>query len=128
VKPLLAGLTLTLLAHGAPSQVLYGSVVGAVTDPNGSTIPAVVVTITDPSKGFVREVRTDDAGRYSIIDLPPGAYDLHMSKPAFRSYRQTGIVIRSRHTFRPNVCFCGNGRVREGGAYKSRRTACARGE
>jgi hypothetical protein len=68
VKPLLAGLTLTLLAHNAPSQVLYGSVVGTVTDPSGSTIPAVAVTITDPSNGFVREVRADDEGHYSIID------------------------------------------------------------
>ena len=68
MKPLLAGLTLTLLAHNAPSQVLYGSVVGTVTDPSGSTIPAVAVTITDPSNGFVREVRADDEGHYSIID------------------------------------------------------------
>jgi hypothetical protein len=43
VKPLLSGLTRTLLAHNSPTQVLYGSVVGAVTDPSGSTIPAAAV-------------------------------------------------------------------------------------
>ena len=46
VKPLLASLMLVLLARNARSQVLYGSVVGAVTDPSGSAIPAVVVTMS----------------------------------------------------------------------------------
>jgi hypothetical protein len=73
MKPLLAGLMLVTLARNAGSQVIYGSVVGAVTDLSGSAIPAVAVTVTDTSNGFVRETRTDDVGRYSIIDLPPGA-------------------------------------------------------
>jgi len=80
-------------ARNATGQVLYGSVVGTVTDPAGATVSGVAVTVRQLDSGVIREGLTDDAGRYTLVNLVPGAYDLHLSKPGFRQHSQTGLAI-----------------------------------
>ena len=67
---------LSLLPGQAVAQVLYGSIVGQVTDPSGASVPNVAVTITDSSTGQSREVTSDSGGRFTISDAQPGVYVL----------------------------------------------------
>ncbi len=46
----------------ASAQVLYGSIVGTVTDQASAVVPKAVVTVKNTSTGLAREVSTDDAG------------------------------------------------------------------
>jgi outer membrane receptor protein involved in Fe transport len=75
------------------AQVLYGSVVGVLTDPSGAAVPNAAVRLTDQATGLVREGTSDGEGRYSLISLPPGTYDLAVRATAFRPTTRTGIVV-----------------------------------
>ena len=45
----------------ARAQVLYGSVVGLVTDPTGAAIPRAHVTLNSPQTNLKREIDADEA-------------------------------------------------------------------
>ena len=48
------------------AQQVFGSIVGAVTDPSGSAVNGAKVTITDVQKGTSSEVTTNESGNFSI--------------------------------------------------------------
>jgi len=60
-------------------QVLYGSLVGNVTDPQQAAVVGAVVTIKNNSTGYSLETTTDDRGVYEFGNIPPGAYDNFMA-------------------------------------------------
>jgi hypothetical protein len=80
-------------ARTASAQVLYGSIVGILTDETGAVVPKAAVTVTNTSTGLSREASTDNAGYYSIPNLPEGTYDLSVSATGFRPYTQKGINV-----------------------------------
>ena len=75
------------------AQVLYGSVVGTVTDQSGAVVPKARVTITNTATGVKRDTDADDAGHYSIPDVPPGVYDLAVNASGFRPLTKTNVVV-----------------------------------
>src|SRR5574341_773751 len=77
----------------ASAQVLYGSVVGTVTDRAGSVVPKTVVKITSTTTGLSREVTADSAGYYSIPNLPQGDYELSVSATGFKPLTQKGVAV-----------------------------------
>ncbi|HEX5412468.1 MAG TPA: TonB-dependent receptor [Terriglobia bacterium] len=90
------------LAQQAKGQVLYGSLVGSVSDQSGAVVPDATVTVKNTNTGLTREVTTDAQGFYSITNLLEGTYDLSVSKSGFKSYTQTGIVISINNVTRIN--------------------------
>jgi len=74
-------------------QVLYGSIVGTLTDQTGAVVPRATVTVTNASTGLSRQATTDDAGYYSIPNLLEGAYDLSVNASGFKPYAQKGIRV-----------------------------------
>src|SRR5262245_12345083 len=80
-------------ASVASAQVLYGSIVGTVTDRAGSVVPKTVVRITSKSTGLSREATADLAGYYSIPNLPQGDYELSASATGFKPLTQKGISV-----------------------------------
>src|SRR3954465_1481081 len=75
------------------AQVLYGSIVGTVEDPSGSVIPKATVTVVNKQTGAIRETAADEAGRFSILTLPAGAYDLKVTATGFRQLTKTDIEV-----------------------------------
>jgi Carboxypeptidase regulatory-like domain/TonB dependent receptor len=84
---------LSLLPGQAVAQVLYGSIVGEVTDPSGASVPNVAVTITDSSTGQSREVTSDSGGRFTITDAQPGVYVLKFVAKGFRPVERSGVTV-----------------------------------
>jgi hypothetical protein len=84
---------LAVTATPAMSQVLYGSIVGVVEDPTGAVVPKAKITITNPATGITREVEADEAGRYTVPNLPAGTYELRFSAPGFRTLTRTGVEV-----------------------------------
>lgn len=96
---LIFGLVLLALICGfgrqtAQGQVLYGSVVGSVTDPTGAVIPNAAVTLTSRETAHSRDISTDDGGRYSFVNVLPGKYDIKISAPGFKTFTQTNFDVR----------------------------------
>jgi hypothetical protein len=77
----------------ASAQVLYGSIVGTLTDETGAVVPKAVVTVTNTATGLSREVTADDAGYYAIRNLQEGSYDLSVNAGGFRPYTQKGVAV-----------------------------------
>ena len=87
---LIASLMLPALAH---SQVLYGSIVGQVSDPQGAALPGVAVTATNTGTGLKLETVTDGTGAFVIRNLLPGNYDVTAALTGFKELKQTGLEV-----------------------------------
>jgi hypothetical protein len=75
------------------SQVLYGSVIGTVSDPSGAVVPNVKLTLIGKDTGVSKETTSDDSGRYSFVDVLPGKYDLKAALSGFRSVSESNIEV-----------------------------------
>src|SRR5712664_3859935 len=91
---------LTLLAlftmlSGLPSAraQVSASIKGIVTDPSGAPVPAATVTTKNTETGAARSAITDDAGRYQIVWLAVGQYEVAVTKPGFQEAIRSGIRL-----------------------------------
>ncbi|HJZ95728.1 MAG TPA: carboxypeptidase regulatory-like domain-containing protein [Candidatus Solibacter sp.] len=82
------------------AQVLYGSIVGTVTDQAGASVPAAKVRITSRGTGQTRETETDAAGTYTFPSLPGDTYDVAVSKQGFQTVTIRGSVVAADSTVR----------------------------
>jgi len=83
------GLLLVLTLMAAPSgnaQVLYGTLVGNVTDATGAGIPNAAVKITNMGTSQEWKTTTGALGAYSVPTIPPGAYEVAISAQGFRAF------------------------------------------
>jgi len=87
----------------ANAQVLYGSLVGNVTDQNGAVVAGATVTIIDKNTGLSRETASREDGDYSITNILPGAYELKVTKQGFSSFSKTEMVITANNVTRADV-------------------------
>ena len=75
---------------GADAQVLYGSIVGNVTDSTGSSMPGATVTIEQTETKLKRELVTDAAGAYQFTAVPTGTYTITVTMGGFRAFGRPG--------------------------------------
>lgn len=75
------------------AQVLYGTVLGTVTDESGSTVPAGKVTVSNTATGQTKETQTDEHGFYAFRDLQAGTYTVRIKAEGFAPNEQSGIVV-----------------------------------
>jgi len=94
---------LACLPATAYSQVLYGSIVGTVTDPSGSMVPNAAVTITSAQTGVSRESKTDDQGRFLLANVVPGRYDLKAEARGFRPSIRSGVEVVNNTVARQDI-------------------------
>jgi hypothetical protein len=80
-------------ARTAAAQVLYGSIVGTLTDQTGAVVPKATVTVTNTATGLSRQATTNADGYYSIPNLQEGTYDLSISAAGFRTHTQRGVNV-----------------------------------
>ncbi|HKN83634.1 MAG TPA: carboxypeptidase-like regulatory domain-containing protein, partial [Pyrinomonadaceae bacterium] len=89
-----------LAAIPVAAQVLYGSLVGNVTDPNGAAIAGARVEITNVATGTVTTTTTDDRGAYSLHDLQAGVYKVSISGATFKTTVKEDVRIEANKTYR----------------------------
>jgi len=92
---LLAVATLILFVgpRTSQAQVLYGSLTGNVTDPNGAPVAGAKVEVTNASTGNARTATTDDRGGYSFSDLQVGVYKITISMASFKTLLQEDVKV-----------------------------------
>ena len=69
------------------------SISGVVTDSSGEPAGSAAVTAKNTETGAVRTAVTDDAGRYQIVSLAIGPYEVSVSKSGFQDAVRTGIRL-----------------------------------
>jgi hypothetical protein len=88
-------LSATLLAFSGilNAQQVFGSIVGAVTDPSGSAVNNAKVTIKDEAKGTSFEVNTNESGNYTKGQLIPGTYSVTVEASGFQKAVSTNVLV-----------------------------------
>ena len=70
------------------------SISGVVQDASGAVLPGVTVEATSPA--LIEKMRaavTDGSGRYSIVDLRPGTYEVSFSLAGFSTIKREGVLL-----------------------------------
>jgi len=86
-------LTTFISAPIAVCQVLYGTVVGIVTDPDGHAVAGASVKVTDGQTGISHAQTTNATGDYSLYDLSPGVYTIDVTANGFANRQTSGVVV-----------------------------------
>ena len=97
------GLSATYGVQHLKAQVLYGSVVGTVTDQSGAVVPKATVTMSNVATGQTKETTSDDAGYYSMPNMLEGKYNLTVKASGFRPHTETNIEVSINTVTRINV-------------------------
>jgi hypothetical protein len=82
-----------LLAGVAWSQAV-SSVSGILTDATGGVIPGATVKIENVAQGLSRETKTDQAGRYTFPQVPPGSYRASAKAAGFSEVVVNEVVLQ----------------------------------
>jgi Carboxypeptidase regulatory-like domain len=87
---------LSLLALPFLSSALgqvSASIKGIVTDSSGAVIPGATVSVKNIEMGANRAGITDEAGRYSVLALSVGEYEVKVGKTGFQDAVRSGIHL-----------------------------------
>src|SRR6266404_8178704 len=87
-----AAILFSLCADSASAQVSAG-IIGVVTDPSSAQVPSASISVKNHETGAVRTTTTDAAGRYSVLALPVGEYEVKVAKQGFQDAIHTGIHL-----------------------------------
>src|ERR1700752_4175580 len=66
---------------------------GSVVDQSGAVLPGAAITLTEESTGLMREVTSNDAGRFVLTALQPGVYTVRAMLSGFQTQARTGIRL-----------------------------------
>ncbi len=68
-----------------------GTLKGVVTDPSGGRIPGATVQLKGPSGEQTQT--SNENGEYTFTNVKPGAYDVQVSVPDFKTERRQGVNV-----------------------------------
>jgi len=75
------------------AQVLYGSLIGNVTDASGAAVAGAKVEALHLSMGISKQAVCDEHGSYVINDLQPGVYRVTFTTPNFGTVVQENVQL-----------------------------------
>src|ERR1700684_548980 len=76
------------------------NIVGTVTDNSGAVIPNATVVVSNPDKGFTRNLISNSAGEFSISRIPLGDYIVTAEAKGFQKLVRSGITLEVGQTLR----------------------------
>lgn len=92
-----------LWSEPAGAQILYGSVVGKITDQSGLAVPGATVNITNKGTNLSRETVADSVGGYDFPNVIPGSYVVKITATGFTSFVKTDVPVTINNTTRIDV-------------------------
>jgi hypothetical protein len=69
-------------------------IAGTVRDASEAVIPGAQIKAVQTETGFVRVTSSGTDGTYVLTSLPIGPYEVEVSAPGFKSYKQRGIILQ----------------------------------
>lgn len=83
------------MAQTGRAQVLYGTLVGNVSDASGAAVVGATVVATDVATGVAKTGITDGSGIYRLSDLGAGTYNISITANTFAGTMGHGIIIQT---------------------------------
>src|SRR3954465_10851419 len=90
---LVTGGLLSLLCSSAAAQVLYGPLVGNVTDPSQGAVANASVTLSSRETGLTKDTKSDDRGVYEFNNIQAGTYSVKITAPGFNTFEASNIPV-----------------------------------
>src|SRR5689334_3582454 len=82
-----------ILTAFASAQTFRGTILGTVTDPSGALVTGARVTVKNTNTGLERSTTTDDAGNYTVAELPIGPYELRVEQTGFVASVVSNVLV-----------------------------------
>lgn len=93
------GLLLTIPAIADVTATISG----IVQDSSGAMLPGAQITAINEQTGIQTTVTADAKGFYSMPELPIGSYRVRAAKQGFKTYEQSGLLLRVNDSIRVDV-------------------------
>jgi hypothetical protein len=93
LRPAIFALLVILSFSTAAHSQTSASVKGIVSDQTGSRVARASVAVTNVETGALRTTLTDDFGRYLVLSLAIGNYEVKVSKSGFEDAIRNGIHL-----------------------------------
>ena len=97
------GVLLSFSATPVFGQSATGTLTGQVTDQQGAVIANADIKVTDPTTSSTRSATTNEVGRYTIVNVPPGTYDVLVTKTGFTASKMSAQKVDVGDTLTLNV-------------------------
>lgn len=91
---LILPLCVFLLSPAAWAQATLADILGTVRDPSGAAVAGAVVRVRNMSTNDSRETMTSSEGVFRVQFLPPGQYEVSVTRSGFSRYIQGPITLR----------------------------------
>ena len=75
------------------AQLLFGSIVGNVTDASGAAVPDATVKVVQLETNESRETKTNDAGSYTLSTVRTGTYAITVAKDGFKMFTVQHVLV-----------------------------------
>jgi hypothetical protein len=93
VKLIIGFLATVLLATCTFAQSNSGNIQGNVTDSSGASLSGATITGLNLDTGISTTTLTNEAGLYSLPNLPPGRYSVTVEAPGLKKYMREGVTV-----------------------------------
>ena len=90
-------------AAPASAQVLYGSLVGTVSDATGAVVPGAQVSAVNLATGLELESSSGGDGLFRMVNVPLGNYDVSITSDGFRTHTEAGVAVTANAVTRVDV-------------------------
>jgi hypothetical protein len=91
---------LAVITPHIDAQVLYGTLVGNVTDESGAAIPGATVVATNRDTNLVRKGTTNQEGLFTFPNVPPGRYFVSVTAAGFTDFTSRTLEVTANSTVR----------------------------
>ena len=96
----------------ASGQSTFGSISGAVHDPQGALVPNATVVLHRTESNTDRNITTGADGQYTALNLDPGTYTLRTQAPGFAPATANNLHLDARQQLRYDVALSIEGTAR----------------
>lgn len=100
---MLLGILTALSAAAQTPSASTSSIVGTVTDPSAAAIAGAEVVLTDLATNRAFRVQSNDQGRYTIANLPPGSYKVMVTSQGFQQAVVSEVKAEAAKTYTVDV-------------------------
>ena len=72
-------------------QAATGTVTGVITDEQGAVIPGAEIKLVEANTSSARSIRTNESGRFTVVTIQPGSYNITVTKEGFQTSKAPTI-------------------------------------
>lgn len=98
IRTLICLIAIAFLGVFAMAQTPTGTIQGVVTDKTGAVVQGASITIVRTTTNEERKATSDSAGRYEIVFVEPGNYNVSVEAKGFKSAKQDNVLVQVTET------------------------------